>query len=152
MRKSLIAAGLLLALSSVALAQSTAPVPLPSGCGSGAFLSGTGYFTVDPQARNCGSNAPATLGWYSYNNITSNTTTAVKSGAGVLHSITFNNPIATNTVTILDSLTGIGTKIGTITSPASPVPVTLIYDTAFATGLTIVTATGTAPDITVSFK
>jgi len=88
---------------------------------------------------------------HSYNNITGQATTVVKAGSGLLHTITFNTPVATETVTIFDSLTGSGTKIGTITVPASPMPVTLTYDCRFSLGLTIVTATASS-DITVTFK
>lgn len=90
------------------------------------------------------------LGW-SYNNITGDATTVVKSGSGVLHSITFNKPVATEVVTIYDNTAASGSAvIGTITIPASPQPVTLIYDAAFATGLTILTATASS-DITVTY-
>lgn len=89
------------------------------------------------------------VGWY-YKNITGDATAAIKSGGGILHNITLNNPVATETITIYDNTTNSGTKIGTITIPASPVPVTLNYDVAYNTGLTIVTATATS-DITVSY-
>lgn len=91
------------------------------------------------------------VGW-KYTNITlaAPTTTAVKSGAGVLHTVTFNKPVAGGVVTIYDNTAGSGTIIGTITVPASPQPVTLTYDASFATGLTIITATQ-AQDITVSY-
>ena len=88
---------------------------------------------------------------FAYANITGDTTTTVKSGKGYLHAITLNAPTATETITIYDNTAGSGTKIGTITIPASPVPVTLFYDVAFWTGLTIVTATA-ASDITVSYR
>lgn len=89
---------------------------------------------------------------YSYTNITASapTTTAVKVGTGFLHSITLNKPVATAVITIYDSLAGSGTVIGTITVPASPMPVTLFYDVFFTIGLTIVTATASS-DITVSW-
>jgi hypothetical protein len=86
----------------------------------------------------------------SYNNITGQATTVVKAGPGMLHSITFNTPVATETVTIFDNTAGSGTKIATITVPASPMPVTLFYDVRFSIGLTIVTATASS-DITVAF-
>lgn len=86
-----------------------------------------------------------------YLNITGQATTTVKSVPGVLHAITFNNPVATSVVTIYDNTTNAGTKIGTITVPASPMPVTLLYDVNFGTGLTIVTATASS-DITVSYQ
>lgn len=89
---------------------------------------------------------------YGYLNIVlaAPTTTAVKTSQGFLHSITFNKPIATGTVTIYDSLAGSGTVIGTLTIPASPQPFTVTYDVFFTIGLTIVTATA-AQDITISF-
>lgn len=78
------------------------------------------------------------------------TTTVVKSGGGIIHTITFNNPVATGVITIYDNTAGSGTVIGTITIPANPMPVTLTYDRHFTTGLTIVTATA-AQDITVTY-
>lgn len=93
---------------------------------------------------------------FSYQNITlaAPTTTTVKSGAGFLHAITINKPVASSVITIYDNTAGSGTVIGTITLPATLLaqgPYTAIYDVAFGTGLTIVTATG-ASDITVSFR
>lgn len=90
-------------------------------------------------------------GAFQYKNITTDTTTVVKASAGVLHTITFNNPVATETVTLYDNTAASGTKIGTITVPASPQPQTLMFDVAFTIGLTIVTATA-ASDITVSYQ
>lgn len=92
------------------------------------------------------------LGGYNYNNITAAapTTTVVKTGSGILHTITFNKPVATCVVTIYDNTSATAPIIGIITVPASPLPVTLTYDVAFDTGLTIVTATE-ASDITVSY-
>jgi hypothetical protein len=83
--------------------------------------------------------------------ITGDATTSVKSGFGVLHSITFNNPTATETVTIYDNTAASGTKIGTIAVPSSPGPVTLTYDVVFDNGLTIFTATASS-DITVALQ
>jgi hypothetical protein len=88
---------------------------------------------------------------WQYQNITTEATTTLKSTPGVLHTITFNNPVATGTVTIYDNTAASGTKIGTITVPSSPMPVTLTYDVAFWTGLTIVTGAENM-DITVSFR
>ena len=93
-------------------------------------------------------NKPASF--YSYANITSQTTTLVKSGAGFLHSITFNKPVATGTVKIDDAVTDTTPVIGTVTTPANPLPITLVYDVAFTTGLTIVTGTADQ-DITISY-
>lgn len=92
------------------------------------------------------------IGGYNYVNITAAapTTTVVKTGAGVLHTITFNKPVATAVITVYDNTSAATPAIGTITVPASPQPVTLTYDVNFSTGLTITTATA-ASDITVSY-
>jgi hypothetical protein len=94
---------------------------------------------------------PSAQAWQ-YTNITlaAPTTTLIKSGIGMLHLITFNTPVATAVITIFDNTAASGTKIGTITIPASPQPVTIVYDVNFAIGLTILTATA-ASDITVSW-
>lgn len=84
---------------------------------------------------------------FSYNNITTATTTTVKTGAGFLHSITINTTAA-GTITIYDNTAGSGTKIGTLASSVGQQ--TFFYDVQFATGLTIVT--GAASDITVSYR
>jgi hypothetical protein len=128
-----------------ASAQSIAPVIESGGCGNANLAQGTGYFTVNPNGALCINAA------YAFGNITGQATTTLKTGTGTLHTVTFNTPAATETVTIFDSLTGSGTKIGTVTVPASPVPVTLTYDVQFSIGLTIVTATASG-DLTVSFK
>lgn len=82
---------------------------------------------------------------HTYTNINAAGTTVVKSGAGVLHSITFNKPVASEVWTLYDNTAASGTKIGTITLPATLLqqgPYTAVYDIAFSTGLTIV-STGT---------
>lgn len=89
-------------------------------------------------------------GAFSYSNIPTNTTTVVKSGAGILHAVTINTTGTTTTATIYDNTSAAGTKIATINSSASHI--TRIYDVAFSTGLTIVTAGTAASDITVSYK
>ena len=129
-----------------AYAQSNSPVLLPSGCGTGNMTNGPSYLTEDASGRLCDSSSG-----YAYSNITGDVTTTVKASPGALHTITFNNPVATETVTIYDNTAASGTKIGTVTVPASPMPVTLTYDVNFGTGLTIVTAIATS-DITVSYK
>jgi hypothetical protein len=89
---------------------------------------------------------------YLYANITTDATTVVKSGAGILHTICFNSPLTTEVTTVYDNTAASGTKISTITTAAaSPVPVCVTYDVVFNTGLTIVTATA-AGDITVSYR
>lgn len=83
--------------------------------------------------------------------IATNTTTVVKSGAGVLHSIVINTKGGVgNTITVYNNTAGSGTILAIIDSTASVG--TLLYDLQFSVGLTIVTATGTAPDITVTFQ
>lgn len=69
--------------------------------------------------------------------ISTATTTTVKSGAGVLHAITIGETAA-GAITIYDNTAGSGTVIGVL--KASIVEGTYIFDRAFGTGLTIVTA------------
>ena len=90
------------------------------------------------------------VGGYSFSNLKANATTTIKSGAGKLHSISINTKGITNTVTVYDNTAGSGTTIATIDSTLGQS--TLLYDLAFATGLTIVIAGGTAADVTITYK
>jgi hypothetical protein len=82
--------------------------------------------------------------------INSNTTTTLKSAAGLLHSICINTKGVTgNIATVYDNTAGSGTVLAVIDTTAQVQ--TLLYDIQFSIGLTIVTATGTAADLTVSF-
>lgn len=84
-------------------------------------------------------------------NISSNTTTILKLGAGTLHRIILNKAGAnTNTVTIYDNTAGSGTIIGTISNVLGSIG-SVEYDLDFYTGLTIVTATGAAGDFTIVY-
>ena len=86
----------------------------------------------------------------SFSNINTNTTSTVKSGAGVLKRIVVNKVGALlNTCTIYDNTTATGTIIGTIDPHTHMV---FEYDVVFNTGLTIVTATGTAADLTIVYQ
>src|SRR5437879_3908742 len=64
MHKRLIAAAAgLLAFSSLALAQSTAPVVLPGGCGTASeAVNNSGYPTVDTSGRTCSSSVASAGG------------------------------------------------------------------------------------------
>ena len=87
----------------------------------------------------------------SFYNINTNTTSTVKSGAGVLKRIVVNKVgSSSNTCTIYDNTSGTGTIIATI----DPVHTQMVfeYDVVFTTGLTIVTATGTAADLTIVYQ
>lgn len=90
---------------------------------------------------------------YRYRNITSATTTTVKSGRGTLVAIVNNKAVANGVVTVYDNISASGTKIATITNPA-----TLLANqynqnyirVDFSTGLTIVTSA--AEDLTVIYE
>lgn len=90
---------------------------------------------------------PTSMG--SYSNISTNTTTTVKTGSGFLHTLTINNIGTSGSIIIYDNTAGSGTKIGTIALPAI-VGITMLYDIYFSIGLTIVTTGG--PDITISYR
>ena len=97
-------------------------------------------------------NNSRTLPVYSKTNITlaAPTTTLVKTGSGILHSITVTKPASTGAIEVDDAITHTNPLIGTITSPATLVPYTLILDIAFTTGLVIYTATA-AQEITITY-
>jgi hypothetical protein len=85
----------------------------------------------------------------SFSHIASNATTLVKSGAGVLTAIVVNTSGASsNIATIYDSLTGSGTVIAILDTTSKG---TYNYNVAFSNGLTVVTTTGTAGDLTVTY-
>ena len=96
------------------------------------------------------------LGWI-YENIVAAapTTTLVKTGPGILHTITFNKPTAVSAVEVDDAITNTTPIIAKILIPtesqqASNAPFTLHYDVAFSTGLSITTSAA-ASDITISY-
>lgn len=96
-------------------------------------------------------NTPDAAG-FAYRNITTATTTTVKTGQGVIHEICINTPAASGVVVVYDNTAGSGTKVGTITNPATLLgegPVCAFHDIALTKGLTIVT-TG-SQDITVVY-
>jgi hypothetical protein len=88
-----------------------------------------------------------------YTNITTTTTTVVKSGPGCLAGIVINTPVALAVITIYDNTAGSGTKIGTITFPAVLITGAqhIPFGVQFRTGLTIVTS-GAAANITPVFS
>src|SRR5688500_8555384 len=70
-------------------------------------------------------------------NITTNTTTAVKAGAGALVRIVINTKgAAANVATIYDNTAASGTKIGILDTVNGTIG-SIEYGCAFATGLTI---------------
>lgn len=86
--------------------------------------------------------------------VSTNTTAVLKRGAGTLHRVTIGKPgSVNNVVTIYDNTAASGTVLavisGTETTAASG---TYTYDIDFYTGLTAVSATGTAPDMTVVYE
>jgi len=90
---------------------------------------------------------------YSAANITTQTTTTVKSGAGLLKRIVFNKPLASGVVAVYDNTAGSGTLIATITLPATLLngPFFLDYEDIVSTGITVVTS-GATQDITVIYR
>jgi hypothetical protein len=88
-------------------------------------------------------------GAFEHTNVNSAGTTNIKKGPGVLRSVTINTKGgAGHTATIFDGLDATGQKIAAIDATNQ---ITLIYDIAFKTGLTLVTAGGNPADITISW-
>ena len=97
-------------------------------------------FKIDDNSRSI----PA----YSIVNISTATDTLVKTGAGVLHSISVTTPILTGTVEADDALTNTNALFPAITSPATLVPYTIVLDIPFTTGLNIHTTQNQSITIT----
>ena len=90
-------------------------------------------------------------GGASSSNITTATTTLVRTGAGILERVICNKAVLSGTITIYDGLSASGTKLATITHPATLLQnqYELNYGVRFGTGLTIVT--GQADDLTIVY-
>ncbi len=84
---------------------------------------------------------------YQYAYISTATTTQVKTGVGVLHSIVVGETAA-GSIKIIDNTTGTTTNLGEL--KASVVEGTYIFDVSFTAGLRIVTAA--ASKITVCYR
>lgn len=80
-------------------------------------------------------------------NITSATTTTVKTGGGYLNRITINTTAA-GAITVYDNVAASGTQLAAF--PSNAVVGTYEFGGRFTTGLTIVT--GAASNITVSYN
>ncbi len=95
--------------------------------------------------------SPAVAGDF-YVHVNTNATTVVKPAPGNLVSVCVNKLGASaNTATIYDNTAGSGTVIAVIDTVGTG-PACKNYNLAFTTGLTVVTATGTAADLTVTFQ
>lgn len=90
------------------------------------------------------------IGGFNYKRITDAESATLKEGAGVLHTICLNLPVAGGTLTIYDSTTASGDIIAVITEPSGVVPYSLRYDAEFKNGLTVVSTTD-AQDITITY-
>jgi hypothetical protein len=90
---------------------------------------------------------------YLSTHITTNTNTLVKTGAGLLHNVTINTAgSSANTITIKDSASGTcatGTVLATIDSVTR---ISLPYDLQVSLGICVITGTGTAADVTITYR
>lgn len=84
---------------------------------------------------------------YEVTNISTATTTTVKTGGGVLHTLTINSTAA-GTISLYDNTAASGTSLGIIAASAGVQ--TFTFDIPFRIGLTVVTAA--ASNVTLSFR
>lgn len=78
-------------------------------------------------------------------------TTTVKSGAGILHTISINTlGTVASSITVYDNTTATGTPFAVINALANER--FILFDATFTVGLTIVTTGTVAPDITVTYR
>ena len=88
---------------------------------------------------------------YNVTYITTNTTTTALSGAGVLHTFCVTDLGAmSNLATVYDNTAGSGTVIALFDTVTFDGCAEL--DARVTTGITVVTATGTAPEITLTYR
>lgn len=107
--------------------------------------------TWDQLQVDAAKNLKVVQGGNSFAHISTATTTTVKSGAGVVHTVTINNlGTVASVTTVYDNTAGSGTVIAAINTLAGQT--SYVYDVAFATGLTLVTTGTVAPDVTVSYR
>jgi len=87
-----------------------------------------------------------------YSNVAGAATTAVVTGKGVLQRIVVNKAVANGVITVYDNTAASGTKIGTITHPATLLASQYVqeFGVRFTTGLTVVTSA--ADDITIVYQ
>lgn len=94
----------------------------------------------------------ARLPVYNVSYITTNTTTVVLTGAGVLHSFCVTDVGASsNVATVFDNTAGSGTVIALFDMDNFTAGCAVL-DARITTGITVVTATGTAGEITLTFR
>lgn len=127
---------------------------IPAALGQGTMAQSLRVVVASDQSALPIAPAASATGGYSFLNVAAGqATTTVKSGAGTLHAIVFNGPAtATSTLIVYDNTAASGTVIGRPLATAVVAPVTVIYDLAFATGLTLITATANGADMTVIYK
>lgn len=82
-------------------------------------------------------------------NITTATTTTVKSVPGLLKRVVVNKPVSGSTITIYNNTAASGTKVGTITNTADVKPYFIDFGRWCDTGITVVTSG--ADDVTVVY-
>lgn len=102
----------------------------------GVISAPVGGFPVKPQGAS------------SYNDAVGTAGDQIKSGAGVLASVTINTAGTSSTATLYDGTNTSGIKLATIDTTSSR---TLNFNAAFTTGLFIVSSTVTPADITVGY-
>jgi hypothetical protein len=95
--------------------------------------------------------AASPTGGYAFLNVSTVTTTTVKTGAATLSAISINTKgTVASTITVYDSLSGSGTKIATLDS--LNLSGSFIFNVACTLGITVVSTGTVAPDFTVVYK
>ena len=135
---------------SQSLSTTNAVVPKATIAGSEPWAAAAAVF----KPAMIGIQGTVTLAGYNYTHITTDTTTLVKTGPGILHSIIINTHGASATVEFDDALTHTSPVMGIITCPSTitgAIPIALEYDVLFSTGLSVTTGTATL-DATIVWK
>lgn len=125
--------------TSVTIAGDTVGLPKTNQFPTGLSAKGNLKVSIEEQQEQAANN---------YVNITAATTTAVKTGAGILKGIVIGTTGTGMAVSIYDSTTAAGSKIATITAAA---PICYEVNIAVTNGITVVTS-GTMGDVTIIYK
>jgi hypothetical protein len=112
---------------------------------------GDNILSINADGSICTTPMASATGGFPYLHVNANGTGVVKAAPGTLLAVTINTKGATgNTLTLYDNTTATGAVIAVIDTTVAPGSIP--YDLAFATGLSYAMATGSAADITLTFK
>ena len=89
------------------------------------------------------------VGWR-YSHITDTTTTVIKEGPAIIHSVIIGSPTQNAVITIYDGVDDSGEVVAVMTTAANILPRSVLINISLEVGLTVVTTTA-SQDITITY-